>query len=64
MFLMVAHCEVDRGNACDMVVDQINKSYELLEAEPDVLEAQRMFRRNIPRLFMRYDELHCDRIGR
>ena len=64
MFLMVTHCEVDRGHACDVLVDQINKSYDLLETEPDVLEAERMFGRNVPRLFMHYDELQCDRIGR
>jgi len=71
---MVTHCELDRGRACDVLVEQINKSYELIDfpARP-----KRMFQPNIIphsaaaaaaahrlKLLRRYDELHCNRIGR
>ena len=74
LFLMVTHCEPDRGEACDVLAEQINKSYELVDfsAAP-----KRMFQPNIIpqgapagaaahrlKLLMRYDDLHCDRIGR
>jgi hypothetical protein len=74
MFLMVTHCEPERASACDAVVEQINKSYELIDPSS---RSKRMFQRNIiPRttvaapaaqrlkLLMHYDELQCDRIGR
>ena len=74
LFLMGTHCEPDRGEACDGLAEQINKSYELIDfsAAP-----KRMFQPNIIpqgapagaaahrlKLLMRYDDLHCDRIGR
>ena len=80
---MVTHCEPDRGQACDVLVEQINKSYELIDspARPKRMfqpaRPKRMFQPNIIplgatssaaahrlKLLMRYDELHCDRIGR
>ena len=56
LFLMVTHCEPDRGRTCDALVEQINKSYELIDSP--VATSERL------KLFMYYDELHCDRIGR
>jgi len=68
LFLMFTHCEPDRGDACDVLVEQINKSYELLDSHS---RSKRMFQPNIIptsrerlKLLRRYDELHCDRIGR
>ena len=71
---MVTHCEPDRGQACDVLVEQINKSYELIDSPAT---PKRMFQPNIIphsgataaaahrlKLLMRYDDLHCDRIGR
>ena len=71
---MVTHCEPERAPACDVLVEQINKSYELIDS-PD--RPKRMFQPNIIplgaadaaaahrlKLLMRYDDLHCDRIGR
>ena len=74
LFLLATDCEPDRGLACDVLVEQINKSYELIDS-PD--RPKRMFQPNIIplgtadaaaahrlKLLMRYDDLHCDRIGR
>jgi len=68
LFLLATDCEPDRGLACDVLVEQINKSYELIDS-PD--GPKRMFQPNIIptsrerlKLLRRYDELHCDRIGR
>jgi len=74
LFLMVTHCEPDRGEACDVLAEQINKSYELIDFSAAPI---RMFQPNIIpqgalsaaaahrlKLLMRYDDLHCDRIGR
>ena len=71
---MVTHCELERGPACDALVEQINKSYELIDSPT---RPKRMFQPNIIslgaettaaahrlKLLMRYDDLHCDRIGR
>ena len=74
LFLLATDCESDRGHACDVLVQQINKSYELIDSPARL---KRMFQPNIIplgatssaaahrlKLLMRYDELHCDRIGR
>ena len=74
LFLLATDCEPDRGHACDVLVEQINKSYELIDSPT---RPKRMFQPNIIsqgalsaaaahrlKLVMRYDDLHCDRIGR
>ena len=74
LFLMVTHCEPERAPACDALVEQINKSYELIESPA---RPKRMFQPNIIplgaettaaaqrlKLLRHYDELQCNRIGR